>query len=162
MEDISYREYRIEDYIFINRLRNDCADFLHNPTKFSLENTANWLKERIDSKKLPWFIIKLDGEDIGYIRLENYDGDIFIGMDIDEKYRGKGLSQRVYKEFIPFIYNFTQKDELWLEVIKTNYRAIHIYEKLGFKLIKARMIPRGDFETVSLTYKLKKEWFNIG
>lgn len=136
---------------FVKEVRNQATEFLHDPTKFTIDEVKQWYNQYKNGH--PWYLIWYFKVPIGYIRCSEVDGRTYIGMDLHEKFRGQGLSQRAYREFIPWIYIITQKDELWLKVLKTNIRAIYIYEKLGFQYVESEYIKRNNQKEISLIYK---------
>lgn len=158
---IQFEEIKRADLKFINEVRNASCEYLHNPTKFTLEQTEIWYDQIYSINSHPWFIVYFCGFRIGYIRISGDKGKLYIGMDIHPDYRGRGYSKVVYKEFINLIYKDTQIKDLWLEVLKTNPRAIHIYESLGFEKVDEYEFPRDGEMATSYVYKLNLEkWFN--
>lgn len=143
---------------YVAHVRRQSAEFLHDPTIYSVKDVYEWVEKNGNS--LRWFIIYCWFEDIGsrpigYIRTSIIDDKLYIGMDIELKYRGMGLSQAAYKEFFPTAYIMSSKKDIWLEVLKTNPRAIHIYEKLGFEFVEEKTINRNGQNEISLVYKRK-------
>lgn len=57
--------------------------------------------------------------------------DMLIG---EEKYLGKGLSHRLIEEFL--LTQFGGVSEVLIDPEKTNTHAVHIYEKVGFKVLE--------------------------
>ncbi len=53
--------------------------------------------------------------------------DIFIG---DPEYVGKGLATLVIREFL--LSQFSDVSEVFIDPEKTNERAVHVYQKVGF------------------------------
>lgn len=150
---IGFRHIEIHDILFVNMVRNSCTEFLHNPQKYSFQETTEWFWKTHPK----WFMISISPYGIvGYFRMTMENNKWFIGMDLHEKYRGMGYGELLYKMFMPFAYYITQTNELWLKVLKTNSRAIHLYEKLGFKFVEEEIIDRAGKEEISLTYKLIK------
>lgn len=165
MNEISFKLITYVDLKYIAEIRRSAAKYLHDPTIYSYSDVEQWYHKNKDS--LNWYMIYMHHRigvglhtkyPIGYIRTSIVDDKLYIGMDIEPKFQGLGYSQRAYKEFFPFIYNITKRKELWLEVLSTNSRAIHIYEKLGFKLISRKKIYRRMYkdlvEQTSLLYKI--------
>lgn len=62
--------------------------------------------------------------------------DIFI---CDANYLGKGLASTVIKEFL--LSNFSDVSEIFIDPEKSNHRAIHVYEKVGFKIVGEFLAP---------------------
>ena len=56
--------------------------------------------------------------------------DLFIG---DDTFRGKGLATKLIHEFL--IGHFSDVAEVFIDPEKTNARAIHVYQKAGFKIV---------------------------
>ena len=156
---ISFHTVTPVDAAFVAHVRRQSAEFLHDPTIYSVKDVYDWVEKNGNS--LRWFIISCWDEDIkrhrsvGYIRTSIIDDKLYVGMDIEIKYRGMGLSQAAYKQFFPTAYIMSGKKDIWLEVLKTNSRAIHIYEKLGFELVEEKTITRNGQNEISLVYKRK-------
>jgi len=127
--NFGFEEMKLEDLPKFLEIRNQSTEFLHNDTNFTLDNTIKWFK---DEKPL-FYTIKLGDKMIGYFRTSNLENDsIYIGCDIDPSFRGYKLGQMVYNDFMPIIYDKFNLKNIKLEVLSTNSRAIHLYNKLGF------------------------------
>lgn len=75
-------------------------------------------------------IIMYNGEPAGLLTGFYVKGGYwYIGMHLDEKYRGKGLGTAILKREI------SRHDKLSLDVFKTNTGAIRLYKSLGFKIV---------------------------
>lgn len=160
---MEFQKLKFEDLEFVYIVRKQSAEYLHDPTIYSYEEVINWFNRVSKDPSVVWYIIIHEGQKIGYIRtnLLKYNR-LFIGMDLHEDYRGKGTGQLAYKEFINYLYKVLPLNDLWLKVLKTNTRAIHIYEKLGFKKIEEEIIDRANRKEESITYKLTKNtWYDI-
>lgn len=130
---IKFNKINIDDSEFVNEIRNSCVEYLHDSRTFSISETKDW----INNTNPDFWIINYDDINIGYIRLSNYseqNKNIYIGMDLHEKYRGKGYSYESYKKFIPYIFEKLNLNKISLEVLENNTRAINLYKKLGFIL----------------------------
>ena len=132
-----YEALSFYDLEFFNRVRNSAAEFLHDNRTFTLEETKNWFMGCTSGNH--YYLIKryADVADyaIGYFRLSWYkpeEKSIYIGMDLDEKYRGKGLATEIYQDFMQELNREIGIETFKLEVLKTNVRAINLYKKLGF------------------------------
>lgn len=76
-----------------------------------------------------------------YSKYSEMDGfaitlDIFIG---DMDYLGKGLATKVIKEFL--LSHFSDVTEVFIDPEKTNKRAIHVYQKTGFRIAGEFLAP---------------------
>jgi RimJ/RimL family protein N-acetyltransferase len=120
-----------EDLPFLIAVRNECRDFLHDNREFTLAESEAWLREA----KPDFHIIEHDGERIGYFRLSRHDiqgRSIYVGADLHEKFRGRGLARAAYEAFLPLLTERYGVVEARLEVLSHNDVALSLYRKLGF------------------------------
>lgn len=130
--DFGFTQMSIEDLPKFLEIRNQSTEFLHNDTKFTLEQATKWF----NTEKPLFYTMKIGDKMIGYFRTSNYANDcMYIGCDIDPIYRGYKLAQMGYRDFIKRIYEKFNLKMIRLEVLSTNDRGIHLYNKLGFKTI---------------------------
>jgi dTDP-glucose 4,6-dehydratase len=141
------RKMEISDLEFFNRVRNECVQYLHDRNKYSLDETISWFK----TKKPEYFILENNNEKIGYFRTTEENGEYFIGLDIDEKFRGKKLAVPAYEIFIKNI----NRKEIFLYVDEKNIRAYNLYIKLGFKKMKKTKI--NGIPSIKMHYKAMKK-----
>ena len=140
---------KFDDLAFVNEVRNECAEYLHDPRTFTLEETFEWFKS--DPK---FWIIWNDGERIGYFRTSNYTGKTaYVGADLHKDYRGKGYGYHSYLEFLPLLFKYYDLDAVFLEVLETNDRAKYLYNKLGFKEVSREKILREGVFIYSILMK---------
>lgn len=126
------RPFTIADIPFYNSVRNECSEFLHDSSKYTLPDTYKWFK----SYKSPFFIYEIDNQSVGYFRTSNWEeNSCFVGMDIHRDYRGKKLAQPAYKLFFDYLFNQYSIDIFFLEVLEKNIRAMNLYSKLGFIIL---------------------------
>jgi len=146
-----------EDLPFFLEVRNQSVEFLHNDTKFTLENATKWFNETE-----PTFImLKLGSKNIGYFRTSNWDlkkTTFYLGCDIHPNYRGYGFAQEAYRNIIDEFYATMEISSIKLEVLANNDRAKHIYTKLGFTEIgiSEEKVKKGDIEIDSLIMEYKR------
>jgi len=146
-----------------NQIRNDSLTYLHNGTSFELNEVRDWYyREGIGDR---YWSILWDEQIVGYFRTSEWDLDnktVCVGADIAKDWRNKGLGQKVYVIFMDIIFSENDINKLWLEVLGNNYRAIHLYKKLGFLLKqnheKSTVIKDGK-EVESLFMYITKDRF---
>ena len=148
-----------EDLEFVNEIRNDCVNFLHDSRTFTLEQTKEWFE-----KTNPLFyIIWAEDTRIGYFRTSNYSEEnhnIYIGADIHKKYRGMGYGYLSYIQFIPFLFEELDLNKMSLEVLESNAIAYSLYVKVGFSIVgtkREEVFKNGKYEDSILMTILKKD-----
>lgn len=156
------------DLPFVNKLRNEVLEFLHDDTEYTLDQTVEWFK----TQKPQWYIIDgitTRGEYayVGYIRTSKNRFDTpyitpYIGMDLAKGYRGKGFAVPIYKQFLDWYFAQIEDDFIGLEVLGNNIPAFNLYLKLGFEVICCHeMSKRSNGRYIpSVEMSLSKEqWF---
>lgn len=74
-------------------------------------------------------------EESEYVKYSELDG-LAITLDVficDPDYLGKGLAAIVVKEFL--LTHFSDVAEVFIDPEKSNERAVHVYKKIGFKVV---------------------------
>jgi len=117
--------------------------FVHSDP-ISWEEHQNWFEKYREDENDYVFIIEEKGvfnKSIGQISLYNIDrannrGELGRLMVGEEEARGKGLAKKATRLLVGIAFNNFLMKELYLNVFKNNYPAIHIYEQCGFKKVK--------------------------
>ena len=139
-DEMSIRRMTKKDIPFFNCLRNECSSFLHDQSKYSLDESLKWF-EREHPK---FFILEFSGDKIGYFRTSIEDARFFIGLDIHKNWRGRGLATTAYKIFLDKIKKIFNIKEAYLKVLTKNQVALNLYRKLGFVEIRREMIDNKE------------------
>ena len=141
----------LDDVSFYNEIRNECKDFLHDSSFYTIDESYNWFK----TNKPRFFIYEINGEKIGYFRTSNWSNSgCYVGLDIHKKFRGKKLAFKAYQDFFAFLKNKIGERnfyEFYLEVLSLNKVAINLYNKLGFTEISKKPFRKNN----GLTYNIK-------
>jgi len=128
-----------KDLPFLIEVRNECRDFLHDNRTFTLADCQAWFRET----KPDFHLVLHDGVAIGYLRLSQHDlktASIYIGMDLHQQFRGRGLARQAYESFWPILKERYQVGMAKLEVLSHNVAAQCLYQKLGFR--ETMRLPR--------------------
>lgn len=130
--NFNYTKIKIDDLSFLHKVRNLYAkEFLHDKRLFEYDEVVDWFKKTNPN----YWIISLKNEKIGYFRLNEQTNDsIWIGADIAPEFTGKGYAKIAYNEFMYFLNKEFGIKTFYLLVLKSNTRAINLYNKLGFVL----------------------------
>ena len=110
--------------------------------KDPLNKFAEWLGKLIKpigrgQEKLLDYIIKLNGEKVGVIYLSEQNPETLeiSWINVVTKYRGNGYATKALLSIIKLAKSRNYK-KLVLEAIEDSQDAVHIYKKLGFRIIK--------------------------
>jgi len=88
-----------------------------------------------------------DGRLVGYMGIKNkrpFKRTAFLGIVFDPDNINKGLGTEALETFLPYYFEKLRMKALLLEVAEFNERAIHVYEKLGFKKTAYYLDPFPD------------------
>ena len=104
--------------------------------------SSPWSKDGLKSElnnNFARFFTALSGDEIaGYIGAHNILGEVYItNVAVFERFRRMGVAQKL----IEILVEETKKEEaefITLEVRKSNFSAISLYEKMGFKVVGER------------------------
>ena len=115
------------------KIRKSIDSDLENIKKIELDNYGYILNESVKSDELHTFFTMEDDSFIGYISLwHDLDKAQIESIIINDK--NKGYGQILFKYALDYLKNYI----ITLEVRVSNTRAIHIYEKFGFKTVTVR------------------------
>lgn len=90
-----------------------------------------------DPKRLDYIVSNEKGVVIGHFNLILYKNYVQFDIKIgEEKYRNKGYGTLMTKKAIQIVFRKLKYKKLILEVKIENVRAIRVYEKCGFKIVK--------------------------
>ena len=103
----------------------------------TLESEKQYFEETID-KNYNFFIVTLDDDKlIGTVGLEKFDAinrtatlGIFIG---DKEYRSQGYGTEAIKLILDYGFNYLNLNNIKLDLMSFNERALKCYKKCGFK-----------------------------
>lgn len=155
-DDISIRrmEDKEADYQLLLKwlTDKDLLQFIYGPSvKFTLPRIKKKYRHRalgIDKDGVVARIFSYKGKDIGYIQYfpagkpEDYELDStenVWGVDMwigEKRYRGKGIGSQALKLLSDFLISDRRAVKVVIDPHLNNPRAIHAYEKAGFKKVK--------------------------
>ncbi|MEI7846211.1 MAG: GNAT family protein [Chloroflexota bacterium] len=109
-------------------------------TLISTHNTREWIEKHLEDWLLYEFEIRTIAENrtIGSVGLDyrtSVHGDTFVGIGIGEpEFWGKGYGTEAMQLILHYAFMELNLHRVSLDVFGYNQRAIHSYEKAGFKL----------------------------
>lgn len=131
---IELTESLVEDYLaMINDI--NVARLLGRTKTVTEEGELNWIRMNLENKTPVFSMIeKSSGKFIGNIELMDvHDEEAELGITITASMQDKGYGT----ESVPAIVDYGMKElnlkRIFLKVFPDNLRAIHVYEKCGFR-----------------------------
>lgn len=108
-------------------------------------------EEKLEKETKKFFTICSNETKIGFMGLSNINkkignASVFILIGEDE-YMGKGIGRQSMDYLINYAFIDMSLKTLYLQVEKTNFVAIHLYEKIGFQ----KLDEDGKFITMTLS-----------
>jgi RimJ/RimL family protein N-acetyltransferase len=123
--------------------------FSSNTIEF--EDHVIWFKEKLQKDNSLLLINKFDGNNIGLVRFEVENEKCFVGILIDEKFRGKGFSSLMLINSSK--YYFTRfSTPIFAHIKKSNIASIRSFKKAGYSIFNEIKVK--GFNT--LVFKLEK------
>ncbi|HEV2973182.1 MAG TPA: GNAT family protein [Pirellulales bacterium] len=173
-DEIWIKPAELADVSQIVALRNDPSTLLHlhDANQYNAAQTEMWLRglpatskrysvfEWLNSPSVPVQC----GEFVGLVRIDRIDSinrNCAVGLDLVPQHRGKGLSAKVYAWLLDYLFHQLNMHMVYLEVLESNERAIHVYERLGFRVdgrLRQRIFRNGTYEDSILMSLLRSEY----
>lgn len=141
-ENISYMEVSeelIPDYLTMVNDIEHVDRFIGGPHEpYTEVQEAEWVQEQLREKKPVFSMIeKKSGRFIGNVELMNITGSAGeLGIAITAAMQEKGYGTEAVKAITAYGMNTLGLNRVCLRTNLDNYRAIHVYEKCGFREFK--------------------------
>ena len=111
------------------------------------------------------FAVTEDGDEyLGTISLKEVDWDAGVAeyaIALRTKAQGKGLATKATAEILRYAFEDLGLNRVFLNVLSDNEKAIHLYEKCGFKyegVFKDHVSIRGEKKSLKWYAIMKSEW----
>lgn len=119
---------------WINDEKNN--EFLHYDLPLEIEKTENWFQNTKDRKDRYDAVIEVDGIPVGLIGLLSISqitrgAEYYITMG-EQNFKGKGIAFEASKLILQYAFNKLHLNQVYLYTEVKNYKAQHLFEKLGF------------------------------
>jgi RimJ/RimL family protein N-acetyltransferase len=126
---------KLEDFVFFLKVRNECAPYLHDNRLFSENECKPWFAKNHNN----YLLIKKKHIKVGYVRLTENNKllkTLTLGLDIDSNFRRQHIAYDTYLALFNHFFIVNEYKCLRLEVLSHNNKAISLYKKLGFRVVK--------------------------
>ncbi|MFD1362485.1 GNAT family N-acetyltransferase [Lentibacillus salinarum] len=136
---IKLRALEKDDLTFLHKLFNN-ADVMHywfSESYMSMEKLKESFDKCYDNERNREFILTDGHEPLGYVGLFDIDPrhrHAEFAIIIDPSHQGNGYAGSATKLAMDYAFSVLNLHKLYLLVAKTNEKAGHIYEKLGFRV----------------------------
>jgi RimJ/RimL family protein N-acetyltransferase len=139
MNNINLRHATIDDCKLIYSWANDSEvrENSFQSDKIVFENHVKWFNEKINSNSSEIYILIVDNNDVGQIRLDCNNDSATISYCIDKNFRGKGygsliiqlIEHKAKEKGIKYLYGYVKKQNISSQIIFDK----NLYKKLGTK-----------------------------
>lgn len=150
------------------RTSEQVTEFMYTSPELNLAKQIDWFKRISSDESKQYWIIVLDGIDIGVINLDFIDrlnSNCFWAYYIAESsVKGKGLARHLECNTYDYVFFCLKLNKLSCEVLGFNERVVNIHEKFGSEVegvFKQHIYKNGVFHDVIRMAILKDKWFSI-
>lgn len=104
----------------------------------SVESEKAWLENMLKNQEQSFAIVDIDNDKLigncSFVKMNNIDQTATIGIFIgDSNYHSKGYGHEALKLLLNYGFNTLNLNNIDLDVLSFNERAINCYKKVGFK-----------------------------
>ena len=138
-----------EDIILLNNLENECFKEHFNYRPSQIEETRHWLLENPWLQWQAYFFAELEGKSVGYISIGidekyNREKETLSGWINDigvlKPFRRRGIGTALMLKGLKELKNKGLENALLYVDDENPTKAIKLYEKIGFKIVKKTQI----------------------
>lgn len=168
-EKIELRVLEKDDLEFIHQLNNNpnIMSFWFEEPFQSMAHLEKMYEKSIDNQEVRQFVIKKGNEKLGYVGIFAIDPihrKAEFGIMIDPKHQGYGYAGTATQLAMDYAFATLNLHKLYLIVDRINEKAIHVYEKIGFKVegvLREEYFINGTFHDVSIMSIFQREYLQI-
>ena len=131
--NITYDTAKIEDIDHIYQLCKQLIDDYENIDSIDYDRVLKWVHKKIEKSIDEYTVIYVDNKKAGYYHFyKNEDGEYEIDdLYIFSKFQNKGIGLEVIKKCCSSV-----NEPIMLYVFIKNQRAVSLYKRLGFEVVK--------------------------
>jgi RimJ/RimL family protein N-acetyltransferase len=170
LDEVTLRRPEPKDVEFLYEYRNDwevIQGLGGFSTGYAIKDILDWIEFHRNKRDEIIFTIAETEKDIclGHVGLYKIDHRArsaeFAIMLGNREWWGKGVGKQVTHAVIDYGFRHLNLHRVYLTVLKTNDRAISLYEKLGFKtegILRDEQFREGRYVDVIVMGILENEW----
>lgn len=164
--NISLRTIEKTDLAFVHRLYNDPAimNYWFDEAYYSKAKLEESYEKELNSSSSRKFIVHNETEQLGFVALFDINyvhSKAEFAIMMDPKQQGKGYAKTATKLAIDYAFRTLNLNKLYLVADQENEKAIHIYEKMGFKqeaILRDEYFVKGSYHSVVYMSMFQKEY----
>lgn len=163
---VSLRELILKDvYTFKNWSKHSSYLLLdYNFNEVEEKSIKDWFIWKTHSPFSKYYVILKDSYPIGYISFKNISyflKSACLGIALNPTYINKGYGGDAIKTMLKYFFDELKFKKISLKVASYNKRALHLYEKIGFKKRWTILMsfPNGNFDINIKDFYNNKECF---
>jgi ribosomal protein S18 acetylase RimI-like enzyme len=135
----------------VRKIRNECRIFMTRSTaQISFSQQLSWYlkvyKSNYRKGEMICFLLRSNKNNLGFGLIRKSVGKYWITGGLKSSQRGKGLGKILFAKLIEKV----PSDEVWLEVLDSNFIAYNLYQELGFKQTEISEINGKKVKTMKL------------
>ncbi|RYG72088.1 GNAT family N-acetyltransferase [Lentibacillus lipolyticus] len=137
-KELRLRTLEKDDLEFLHKLNNnpDVMDYWFAEAHISLEQVRNRFENNLENEQHRQFILWHNEKRIGFIglfRIQQRHRNAEFAIMIDPEHQGNGYAEPATRLAMDYAFKTLNLHKLYLHADKINEKAIHIYEKVGFR-----------------------------
>lgn len=150
------------------RMLPEVTKYMYTDPKLTLAEQIDWFKKISKDPRVRYWLIEVDGVDVGIINLADIDTDnlrcCWAYYIADTSFRGRGLGTILECNIYDYVFDVLKLNKLWCEVLTFNESVIKLHQKFGSEvegILKQHILKNGIFYDVARMAITKDKWYKI-
>jgi len=161
---LKLQESHIEK-VRIWRNSEEISKYMFTDPVISPEEQKQWFKEIKKKETSKYWIINVDGIDVGLVSLYNIDmqnkRSFWAFYIADPSVRGKGVGSAIELNILRYVFTELKINKLCGETMPINDRGFKIHEQFGSQVegvLREHIVKKGQFHDVVMLGIIKSDW----
>ena len=136
---VEVSELLVKEYLaMVNDIENVARLIGRGADQISEEKERRWVCGKLEEKARVFSMLeKESGAFIGNVELEDVgDGSGMLGIAVTADMQDRGFGTEAVRAVTAYWMDQLPLDRIWLRAYPHNTRAIHVYEKCGFRIFR--------------------------